>query len=77
MREDTASAAVHAHELQLILVPFVVGVPEVTQPRVVAGDSLNKDVVVLAGGVVGAACAFLADNLGGEVVERPGVGTGP
>ena len=73
-RRDAALAAVDLDGLERVHVLLEVRVAEVAEATRVAGDRLHGHVVVLAGGVVGAARALLAVDLVGEVVERARVG---
>ena len=75
-RGDAAFAAVDLEGLERVLVLLVVRVAEVPHPARIPGDRLHDDVVVLARRVVGAARAFLAVDLVGEVVERARVRAG-
>ena len=62
--------AVHPEDLQLVLVLRVVGIPEVALRAALAGDALDKDVVVRRSRVIRAGGALLADHFVGEEVER-------
>ena len=62
--------------LQLGLVLLDVGERQEAEREFVAGDALHEHVVVLAGGEVAAARAFLADDRLGEVVVGAGVHAG-
>ena len=73
-RCDAALAAVDLDGLERVRVLLEVRVAEVAEAARIARDRLHGDVVVLAGGVVGAARALLAVDLVGEVVERTRVG---
>ena len=75
-RGDAAFAAVDLEGLERVLVLLVVREAEVPHPARIPGDGLHDDVVVLARRVVGPACAFLAVDLVGEVVERARVRAG-
>src|SRR5690606_16267834 len=74
--EHGAAASVDGDCFHLVAVFIVVGVPQIAQAAQIALYSCNEDVVVFAGGVVGAACAGLTHNCLRKVVKGARIGAG-
>ena len=72
----SAAAIIDLDDLQLVGVFHVVGVAEVAKGVLVTRNALHQDVVILAGGEIGAAGAGLAIDHLGEVVKGAGIGAG-
>src|SRR5690606_7237484 len=68
---------VDGHQLQLVLIGFVVGKSEESESEFISGNSLHQDIIVFTGGIVSTAGAAFSHDGFGEVIKGSRGDSGP